>query len=228
MRAWIAHHGLSALIHVGAWVPLALIIVDYARDALTVNPIQAVLSRTGKISLVLLVITLACTPLSTALGWRAVLRVRRALGLYGFGYAALHVATFVVLDYGLNLSLIAQMIGEKYYILAGTAAFVLLVPLAITSTRRWQQRLGRSWRSLHRLIYLAVPLAVLHFALLVKSLLGHPEPLLWAAMVGVLLLLRLPPVRHQVSQWRYAARCMLSRVSRLPAASLPHRRQNAP
>ena len=66
MRAWIAHRGLYALVHVGAWAPLALIIVDYARDALTVNPIQAILSRTGKISLVLLVITLACTPLSTA------------------------------------------------------------------------------------------------------------------------------------------------------------------
>lgn len=220
MRKLFASNGLRALVHLGAWLPLALIIADYARDALTANPIQAILTRTGKVSLVLLVLSFACTPLHTLLGWHAVLRVRRALGLYGFGYALLHVATFVVLDYGLDLALIAQVVVEKYYIIAGVAAFGLLLPLALTSTRGWQRRLKQRWRVVHRLVYLAMPLAVLHFMLLVKSLLGHPEPLVWAGVVSLLLALRIPIVRQRASQLQHWLRRALRRAAALEPGSV--------
>ncbi|MDW8293712.1 MAG: protein-methionine-sulfoxide reductase heme-binding subunit MsrQ, partial [Anaerolineae bacterium] len=182
--------------------PLEVMIADYAQDRLTVNPIQELTLRTGKVALVLLVLSLACTPLNTLFGFRGALRVRRALGLYGFLYVVLHLLVFTVLDYVGDLALIVQTVLEKYYIVAGLAAFVLLVPLAVTSTRGWQRRLGQRWRALHRLVYLAVPLAVLHFALLVKSLVGRPEPLLWGALVLGLLALRIPAVRRAVARWR--------------------------
>jgi sulfoxide reductase heme-binding subunit YedZ len=182
---------LRFVVHVGALTPLGVILLDGAQHNLTVNPIQELTIRTGRTALVLLVLSLACTPASSLLRFRQALRVRRALGLYGFLYAALHVAVFVVLDYGVNLSQIAQVIAEKYYIIAGLAAFVILIPLAITSTRGWMRRLGQRWKALHRLVYLAIPLAVLHFALAVKSLTSRPEPLLFGAAVAGLLIARL-------------------------------------
>lgn len=187
---------LRVLVHTGALLPLAMIVVDNYRFNLTANPIQEITLRTGKAGLVLLVLSLACTPLNTMFGFRDALKVRRALGLYGFLYIALHLFIFVVLDYSVNLRLIAQAITEKYYVIAGFIAFLILVPIAITSTRGWMKRLGPRWKSLHKWVYIAVPIGVLHFALLVKSVLGRPEPLLWGALVLGLLALRLPAVRR--------------------------------
>ncbi len=198
-RAELSAQALRVAVHVGAWLPLVALGWDYARGGLTVNPIQDALVRTGQAALVMLMLSLACTPLNTALRFRAALRVRRALGLYGFLYTALHLATFAVLDYGLDLALIAQAVVEKYYIVAGFAGFLLLVPLAITSTRGWQVRLGKRWKQLHRLAYLAAALGVLHFALLTKSLLIRPDALWFAAALAVLLALRLPAVRRRFS-----------------------------
>jgi sulfoxide reductase heme-binding subunit YedZ len=192
---WLRSNWLRVVVHAGALLPLAMIIIDNYRFNLTANPIQEITLRTGKAGLVLLVLSLACTPLNTVFGFRDALKVRRALGLYGFMYVALHLLIFVVLDYGVNLQLIAQAIVEKYYVIAGFIAFVLLVPLAFTSTRGWMKRLGQRWKLLHRLAYIAVPIGVLHFALLVKSVIGRPEPLLWGALVLGLLALRLPAVR---------------------------------
>jgi sulfoxide reductase heme-binding subunit YedZ len=180
-------HGLAAL-------PLLLMIVDYARDNLTVNPIQALTLRTGETGLILLVASLACTPLSIIAGWKALLTLRRPLGLWGFAYIVLHLLIFLVVDFGLDMNLIVAEISEKRYIIAGLAGFLLLLPLAITSTRGWQRRLGKNWKSLHRLVYLAVPLGVLHFFWLVKA--DIREPLIFALLVGGLLLLRLPPIKR--------------------------------
>jgi sulfoxide reductase heme-binding subunit YedZ len=199
---WLRSNGLRVVAHAGALLPLAVIILDNYRFNLTANPIQELTLRTGKAGLVLLVLSLACTPLNTVFGFRDALKVRRALGLYGFLYIALHLFIFVALDYGMNLQLIAQAIIEKYYIIAGFVAFALLVPLAFTSTRGWMKRLGRRWKSLHMLAYIAVPVGVLHFALLVKSVIGRPEPLLWGALVAALLLLRLPAVRKWFANQR--------------------------
>lgn len=193
---WLRSNWLRVVVHAGALLPLAMIVIDNYRFNLTANPIQEITIRTGKAGLVLLIFSLACTPLNTVFGFRNALKVRRALGLYGFLYVALHLFIFAVLDYGVDLQLIAQAIIEKYYIIAGFIAFTLLVPLAITSTRGWMRRLGHRWKVLHRLVYLAVPIGVLHFALLVKSVFGRPEPLLWGVLVLGLLALRLPAVRR--------------------------------
>jgi methionine sulfoxide reductase heme-binding subunit len=108
-------HGLQILTHIGALVPLILLIWDYAHNQLTVNPIQAVTLRTGKTALVLLVLSLACTPLYTVFGLRPALRLRRPLGLYAFLYAGLHFLVFVGLDYGFDLGLIREAIFEKRF-----------------------------------------------------------------------------------------------------------------
>ncbi|MCS6848054.1 MAG: protein-methionine-sulfoxide reductase heme-binding subunit MsrQ [Anaerolineae bacterium] len=200
---WLRANWLRVLVHAGALAPLGVIILDNYRYNLTANPIQEITVRTGKAALVLLVLSLACTPLNTVFGFRQALQVRRALGLYGFMYAALHLAIFAVLDYGLDLQLIGQAIVEKYYVIAGFVAFLILVPLAITSTRGWMARLGKRWKSLHKLVYLAVPVAVLHFALLVKSLSSRPEPLIFGAVVIMLLALRIPVIRRASSKLRF-------------------------
>ena len=183
-----------ALAALAAAIPLAVMLVDGLREGLTVNPIQELTLRTGKVGLVLLVAALACTPLNALLGWRFTLSLRRDLGLYGFGYIALHLAIFALVDLGLDLDLIARTVLQKPFVIAGSAAFLLLLPLAITSTRGWQRRLGRRWKGLHRLFYIAMPLAVLHYAWLVKADLR--PPLAYAVGVAVLLLLRVSAVRR--------------------------------
>jgi sulfoxide reductase heme-binding subunit YedZ len=119
------------------------------------------------------------------------------LGLWAFAYASLHLATFAILDYGLDWLLIWQTVVEKRYVLAGGASFAMMVPLALTSTRGWQARLGQSWRHLHRLTYAAGVAAVVHFAWLVKA--DVREPVAWAIGLAALLALRLPPVRRTLA-----------------------------
>ncbi|HZB95474.1 MAG TPA: protein-methionine-sulfoxide reductase heme-binding subunit MsrQ, partial [Herpetosiphonaceae bacterium] len=192
---------LRVLTHVGAWIPLAVLIWDGAHDRLTVNPIQEISFRTGKIALTLLVLSLACTPVNTLFGFRQVLPLRRPLGLYAFMYACLHLFNFAVVDYGLDAGLIKQAIVEKRYVLVGFAAFLLLTPLALTSTKGWMRRLGKRWKVLHRLVYLAALLVIVHFVWLVKA--DIREPLLYGTLVALLLLLRLPAIRHRLTALRY-------------------------
>ncbi len=191
---------LRYAVHIGAFLPLALLIWDYVQDRLTVNPIQDITFRTGKSALVLLVLSLACTPVNSLFGYRPALRLRRPLGLYAFMYVALHFLTFIGLDYRLDLGLIREAIFEKRYAVVGFVAFLILVPLAVTSTKGWMRRLGKRWKVLHRGVYLAALLAVVHFVWLVKS--DIREPLLYGAMVGGLLLMRVPALRRGVSRLR--------------------------
>lgn len=188
------------LVHVGALLPLALLLWDFSQDRLTVNPIQEITFRTGKYALVLLVLSLACTPVNSVLGFKPALRVRRSLGLYAFMYAGLHFLTFVGLDYGFDLELIRGAIFEKRYALVGFSAFLILIPLAVTSTKGWMKRLGKKWKYLHRLVYLAALLVVVHFIWLVKS--DIREPLLYGVAVILLLLLRVPAIRRGISRYR--------------------------
>jgi len=174
--------------------PFALLIWNYWHNQLTANPIQYITFWTGKAALVLLVLTLACTPVNTLFGVRQVLALRKPLGLYAFAYACLHLLTFVGLDYGFDVGLLEGAVLEKRYALAGFAAFLSLVPLAITSTRGWMKRLGKNWKRLHRLIYIAGLLAVVHFVWLVKS--DVREPLAYGAVLLSLLVLRLARVRE--------------------------------
>ncbi len=193
---------LRIIPHIIGLLPLVLLIGDGLADRLTVNPIQYLTQRTGWFALMLLLATLACTPLNRWFGWKQVMRWRRPLGLYSFGYAGLHLAIFVALDYGFDLSLILQTISEKRYIIAGLLAFALLLPLAITSTGGWQRRLKHWWRRLHRLVYLAAILAVIHYLWLSKD----PRPALIAGgLLGILLLSRLIGRQswQRVVQWRH-------------------------
>lgn len=199
----LARQWLPLLVHLGALTPLLLLIIDWWTRNLTANPIQAATQRTGYPALVLLTLSLACTPVGLLTGWKAVNRQRRALGLYGFLYAVIHLVIFMVIDYGLDVALIWPAIIEKRFVLAGLAALSLLVPLAATSTN-WSIRwLGRNWKRLHRLVYVAAPLAVLHYLWSVKA--DYRQPLLFATIILILLALRLPPVRRYLSG-RQAAR----------------------
>lgn len=191
---------LRVLVHIGALLPLAILLWDFWQNRLTVNPIQEITLRTGKSALVLLVLALACTPINSVFGFKPVLRLRRPLGLYAFMYASLHFLTFVGLDYGFDPELIREAILEKRYALVGFATFLILLPLAATSTKGWMRRLGRHWKRLHRGVYLAGLLAVLHFVWLVKS--DIREPLLYGGVVVLLLVLRISGIRRGISRWR--------------------------
>ncbi|MBW8311196.1 MAG: sulfoxide reductase heme-binding subunit YedZ [Rhizobium sp.] len=167
-----------------AWLVRAVV-----GDGLGADPVAAITHFTGDWALRLLLLGLALTPLRRLLGQAWLLRFRRLVGLYAFFYACLHLATYLVLDLGGFWAQVFQDIAKRPYITVGFTAWLLLVPLALTSTRGWMRRLGRRWGQLHRAVYLAGALAVLHFLWLVKSDLR--EPAIYAAVLAVLLGLRL-------------------------------------
>ncbi len=186
-----------------AW-PLVLMIWEYNQGTLGIDIVNAVNNRTGRAAIILLMASLACTPLNILFGWRQVLTLRKSLGLWAFFYALLHLLNFVGLDYAFNFGQIFQdAILSKPYIVAGLACLLILAPLAATSTRGWMRRLGRSWKRLHRLAYAAGVLAVLHFLWQAKAA-ERWEPLLYAVGLGLLLFIRIPSVRHWIVQLRGA------------------------
>jgi sulfoxide reductase heme-binding subunit YedZ len=194
---------LRIVVHVGALVPLARLVWAYWRDLFLVDPIREITTLTGKTAIILLMLSLACTPINTLFGFKQVLRVRRALGLYAFLYVGLHFLTFVGLDYGFDLDLLGEAILYQRYVVVGFAAGLLLLALALTSTKGWQRRMGKWWKRLHRLVYLAGILTVVHFLWLVKDI---REPVRYAAVLTVLLVLRIPQVRRAVSNIRHQLR----------------------
>lgn len=198
---------INLLVHIGAVLPLMVLYWDYTHDNLTINWIQGAEQRTGKIALILLMLSLSCTPLGTLTGWRKTNHLRRPLGLYAFFYALLHFTIFTGIDYGFDLSLLKEAIFEKPYALVGFSALLLLIPLAATSWKWWMKRLGKAWTRLHRLVYLAGVLVILHYAWVVKGDLfalrgAIIQPLLYSLLVFLLLILRVPPVRRWVVRTR--------------------------
>ncbi len=187
-------------VHILALIPLAKMIWDFWFDNLTVNPIQELTFRTGWYALFILVLSLACTPANTLFGLRQALALRKPLGLYGFMYVSLHLLVFIGLDYGFSWRWIWEEALEKRFVLVGFASFLLLLPLAITSTKGWQRRLKKNWKRLHRLAYVAVPLGVVHFLWLVKA--DYREPLAFGVFLAALLLVRVPPIKRQITKWR--------------------------
>lgn len=180
---------LKPAVLVGALVPLALLGWDFSQGSLGANPIQRVLNQFGMLALIILVASLACTPLKVLFQWTWPLRIRKLLGLLGFFYACLHFLTYAVVDQELMLGTIVQDITKRPFITVGFVALVLLVPLAVTSTNAMVRRMGfPAWQRLHRLVYVAVALGVIHFVWRVKK--DLTEPLVYAGVLALLLGIR--------------------------------------
>ena len=184
----------KAAVHVAALTPLAILawqVLDVARtgsNALGADPVAEIEHRLGLWALRLLLATLAITPLRQLTGQPVLVRFRRMLGLYAFAYATLHFSAYLVLDLRGYWAIVFEEIAKRPYITVGFAAWLLLVPLAVTSTKGWIRRLGRNWARLHKLVYLVGVLAVLHFWWIVKT--DVREPLLYAGILALLLGLR--------------------------------------
>lgn len=179
--------------HLAAAAPALWLGWKIANDLLGADPVAEITHYTGDWALRLLLASLAMTPLRRLTGRAEPIRFRRMLGLWAFFYATLHLATYLVLDLGGYWVQIADDIIQRPFITVGFLAWLLLLPLALTSTRGMMRRLGRRWGQLHKLVYLIGVLAVLHFWWLVKA--DIREPLIHAAILGLLLLLRWPRKR---------------------------------
>ncbi|HJO34809.1 MAG: protein-methionine-sulfoxide reductase heme-binding subunit MsrQ [Pseudomonadota bacterium] len=186
----LLRYGLKPVVFMLLLLPAALLLAGLLRGTLGADPVATLLWQTGLWALRLLLASLAVTPLQRLTGWRWPIRWRRQLGLFAFFYACLHLAVYAVFDRSLDLAAVWEDIVERPFITVGALAFLLLVPLAATSTRGAVRRLGPRWQQLHRLVYLAAGLAVLHYLWLVKADLR--PPLIYAGILAVLLLLRLP------------------------------------
>lgn len=217
-RTYLRRNRLWLAANVAALWPLLWLAWDWWFDNLSIDPLDDFTNRTGTAALLLLLASLAVTPVNTITGWRQVLTLRKTLGLYAFFYATLHLLVFVGLDYGFSLRFILlDGLPTKPYIVVGLAALLILLPLALTSTRGWMKRLGRNWKRLHRLVYAAGILAVVHYLWVAKVAFG--KPVIYAGVLALLLVLRMPIVRTWLSRVRV-------RVAGKRPTSLPSRRSS--
>ncbi len=187
---------LHLISHLGANLPLLIMLWDFWRGNLGPNPILELTHRTGLSALILLMLSLAVSPLQKILNWPQIGKLRRPLGLYSFAYAAAHFAIFLGLDYGFNWSLIPRAFLERPFALIGFASGLILLVLAVTSWNGLVKMLGKRWKVLHRLVYLAGALAALHFIMAVKP--GVLRPWYYAAGMLLLLIYRIPAVRKRL------------------------------
>ena len=180
---------LKAAAFVVLSAPLAKLAADAALGRLGANPIENALNRLGFWTLTTLTLSLAATPAHDLLGQAWPVRIRRMVGLFAFSYATLHLLFYVGVDQGLDVGLLAADVAKRKFMTVGFTVWLLLVPLAVTSTDRWVRRLGYArWKRLHRLAYAAGVLGVVHFVWRVKADLRRP--LVFAVVVGALLLAR--------------------------------------
>ena len=181
----------KAIVHLAALSPLAILlwqmwaVAKTGSNALGADPVAEIEHRLGLWAIRFLMLALAITPLRQLTGWNVLVRFRRMLGLYAFAYASLHLSAYLGLDLRGYWTQIFEDIAKRPYITVGFIAWLLLVPLAITSTTGWIKRLGRNWARLHMLVYAVAVLAVLHFWWLVKS--DIREPALYAGIAALLL-----------------------------------------
>jgi methionine sulfoxide reductase heme-binding subunit len=179
---------LKTLIFIAGLIPAGALIAGALTDNLGANPIEFITHETGTFALAFLMATLAVTPIRRLSGWNDVIRVRRMLGLFAFGYATLHLTTWVVLDQFFDVAAMVEDVVKRPYITVGMFGFLCMLPLALTSTAAMIRRLGRRWQTLHRLAYVAAIAGVVHFWWLVKA--DVTEPQRWALVLTVLLGLR--------------------------------------
>jgi sulfoxide reductase heme-binding subunit YedZ len=172
--------------------PLALLAKRALTGGLGANPIEFITHKTGFWALTFLVASLAVTPLRRITHWNEAIKFRRLIGLFAFFYALLHFTTYIVLDQFFDFHAITEDIVKRPYITVGFVAFVCLLALALTSTKGSIRRLGKRWTTLHRVVYAAGALAVLHFYWKRSAKHNTSEPLVFAAILAVLLIARLP------------------------------------
>jgi sulfoxide reductase heme-binding subunit YedZ len=170
---------------------------------LGVNPIDFITRFTGSWALIFLIGTLAVSPLRRLTGWNELIKVRRMLGLFAFAYAFTHFATYLVLDHFFDWQAIGKDIVKRPYVTAGFTAFIIMVPLALTSTAGMIRRLGKRWQRLHRLVYVAAAAGVIHFYWLVKADIRRPAQ--YGFVLGILLLYRI------IMMWRSSSGKLFSR-----------------
>jgi methionine sulfoxide reductase heme-binding subunit len=182
---------LKPFIFLACLLPLLRLIVLGFADLLGANPVEFVTRSTGTWTLVMLCATLSVTPLRRLFGWTELLRNRRMLGLFTFFYACLHLTTYIWLDQWFEVASIAKDIFKRPFITIGFAAFVLMVPLALTSNHWSMRRLGRNWGKLHRLIYLIAIAAMLHYFWHKGGKNNYDEPLIYAGIITLLFAVRI-------------------------------------
>jgi methionine sulfoxide reductase heme-binding subunit len=185
-RAAVVTRVIKPVLYLAAILPLAWMLFALFSGLVTGDQVKFMQHVTGDTILTCLMLTLAVTPLRRLTGWNEIIRVRRLIGLTAFWYACLHLTTYLVFDQSLSVSEIVKDIMEHPWVLVGFAAFLCLVPLAITSTAGWVRRLGgKRWQRLHRLVYVAAAAGVLHYLWLVKK--DVTAPLTYGAVLAVLL-----------------------------------------
>ncbi len=185
----MAKRAVKVVVFLAALIPVALLVRRFLTDSLGVNPAETIQLTTGRWALKFLLISLTVTPLRRLTGWNIIIQYRRMLGLFAFFYATLHFLSYWAFDLTFSLRAMVGDVLKRPFITMGFAAFLLLAPLALTSTKGWIRRLGKTWTLLHRLVYAAAICAVIHFAWKVKVFTG--DPVLYAVILTVLLGFRL-------------------------------------
>ncbi len=180
---------IKIIVFILSLMPFGLLAYGAINDELGANPIEALHFGFGDWALRFLCIGLALTPIKTITGQNWPIRFRRMMGLFAFFYASMHLLVFIVLDLSLSWEAFKDEVPKSPYILMGLLTYLLLVPLAATSTKKMQKRLGRNWVKLQRLVYIAGLTALVHYFWLVKS--DYTEPLIYAGVIGFLLAIRL-------------------------------------
>jgi sulfoxide reductase heme-binding subunit YedZ len=188
IRAWLLGPAVKPVVFVAALSPLAYLVAGAVWGNLGANPAETLIRSTGDWTLRMLCLTLAITPLRQASGWHALARLRRMLGLFSFFYGLVHFLCFAWLDMGLDLAAIVQDVVKRPFILVGTSALLLMLPLAATSFNRAMRWLGAArWQRLHRAVYAVALLALLHFFWMRSGKNDFGEVWIYAAVIGLLL-----------------------------------------
>jgi sulfoxide reductase heme-binding subunit YedZ len=189
-RAALITRVVKPVLYVAALLPLVYLTVRLTVGTVEGDLVKFIQHVTGDTVLACLLLTLSITPLRRLTGWNEIIRVRRLIGLTAFWYALIHFASYLVFDHSLSVPDIAEDIVEHPWVLVGFAAFLMLVPLAVTSTKGWVRRLGgKGWQRLHRLVYFATAAGLIHYFWLVKK--DVTDPIYWAVGLAVVLALRL-------------------------------------
>jgi sulfoxide reductase heme-binding subunit YedZ len=190
---------LKIVLFIAATLPFLRLVVYTINDWLGANPVEFITRNTGDWTLYFLCITLAVTPLRRLTGWNWLIRLRRMLGLFAFFYASLHFMTFLWFDHFFDVAEMLKDVVKRPFITVGFTAFVLLIPLAATSTNAMIKRLGgKRWQLLHRLIYLIAPLGILHYWWMKAGKNDFSQPIVFGLIVAALLLARV--------YWRFGQR----------------------